>query len=250
MLKLTILGSGTCVPSLKRNAPGYLLEAGKFRALVDCGCGTLTQLEKAGAGYKELDAVFITHRHPDHSAGIFPLIQALIATPGFTRTKDLFIIAPEGFREYYNMTVRSLMGGVSPGFVRIVEIFSGLETGPFKVSAAKTVHSDDSIAYRFEHNGRAIVFTGDADYDRGLIDISKGADLLIADCSFPDIMKVKGHLCSGECGLVAEKAGAKKLVLSHIYPADIPDRDRITESRAAFGGEIILAEDLMVLEIQ
>ena len=249
MMKLTILGSGTCVPSLKRNAPGYLLEAGEFQALVDCGSGTLLQLEKAGRSYKEIDAVFITHRHPDHFADLIPLIQALIATPDFKREKELFIIAPEGFREYYNITVRSLLSGVELDFIRIVEIYNKLDLAPFQISTAKTVHSEDSIAYRFEHNGKAIVFTGDADYDQGVIDLSKNADLLITDCSFPDGMKVKGHLCSRECGLIAEKAGAKKLVLSHIYPADSPDIKRITESGKAFGGEIILAEDLMKLEI-
>jgi ribonuclease BN (tRNA processing enzyme) len=249
MIKLTVLGSGTCVPSLKRNAPGYLLEAGGLQALVDCGSGTLLQLEKAGRSYKEIDAVFITHRHPDHFADLIPLVQALLATPNYKREKDLFIIAPEGFREYYNMTVESLLSGAALDFVRIVEIYNNLDLASFQISTVKTVHSEDSIAYRFEHNGKVIVFTGDADYDQGVIDLSKNTDLLIIDCSFPDGMKVKGHLCARECGLIAEKAGAKKLLLSHIYPADSPDIERVIESGNAFGGEIILAEDLMELEV-
>lgn len=249
MIKLTVLGSGTCVPSLKRNAPGYLLEADGFQALVDCGSGTLLQLEKAGRSYREIDAVFITHRHPDHFADLIPLIQALIATPDFKREKDLFIIAPEGFTKYFNMTVSSLLSGIGLDFIRRVEIHDKLDLGPFNVLTAKTVHSKDSIAYRFEHNGKAVVFTGDADYDQGIINLSIGADLLIADCSFPNSLKVKGHLCSRECGLIAEKAGVKKLLLSHIYPADSPDPERITESAKTFGGEIILAEDLMKLDI-
>jgi ribonuclease BN (tRNA processing enzyme) len=111
MMKLTVLGSGTCVPSLKRNAPGYLLEADGLQALVDCGSGILLQLEKAGRSYRDIDAVFITHRHPDHFADLIPLVQALLATPNYKREKDLFIIAPEGFRAYYNMTVSSLLSG-------------------------------------------------------------------------------------------------------------------------------------------
>jgi ribonuclease BN (tRNA processing enzyme) len=249
MVKLTVLGSGTCVPSLNRNAPGYLLEAGGFMSLVDCGSGTLLQLEKAGSSYREIDAVFITHRHPDHFADLIPLIQALLATPGFRREKVLSIIAPEGFIEYYDMTVRSLLSVAGLDFIRIVEVHGKYEIGPFHVLTAKTVHSEDSIAYRFEHNGKAVVFTGDADHDQGIIELSKGADLLIADCSFPDEMKVSGHLCSKECGMIAEAAGVKKLVLSHIYPADSPDIERVAESSAAYGGEIILAEDLMELEI-
>jgi len=249
MIKLTVLGSGTCVPSLQRNAPGYLLEAGGLQTLVDCGSGILLQLEKAGRSYKDIDAVFITHRHPDHFADLIPLIQALLATPSFKREKELLIVAPDGFREYYNMTVRSLLSGAKLDFIRIVEVYSKLDIGPFHVLTAKTVHSEDSIAYRFEHNRKVVVFTGDADYDQGIIELSKGADLLITDCSFPNSMKTKGHLCSRECGLIAEKAGVKKLILSHIYPADTPDIERVSESGKAFGGEIILAEDLMELEV-
>ncbi len=249
MIKLTVLGSGTCVPSLKRNAPGYLLEAEGFQILVDCGSGTLLQLEKAGRSYRDIDAVFITHRHPDHFADLVPLVQALLVTPGFKREKDLSIIAPEGFREHYNMTVASVFSGERIDFIRMVEIYNKLDLGPFRVLTAKTVHSEDSIAYRFEYNERAVVFTGDADYDQGIIELSKEANLLIADCSFPDSMKSKGHLCSKECGLIAEKADVRKLMLSHLYPVGTPDIERVQESGAVFGGEIILAEDLMEMEI-
>ena len=62
-------------------------------------------------------------------------------------------------------------------------------------------------------------------------------------------MKAKGHLSARECGMVAAKAGAKKLVLSHLYPACSPDEDRVKESREAFDGEIVLAEDLMTINI-
>ncbi|HHN65197.1 MAG TPA: ribonuclease Z, partial [Nitrospirae bacterium] len=80
-MQLLILGSGTCVPSLQRNAPGYLLELEGMRVLVDCGSGILLQLERAGRSYRDIDAVFITHSHPDHISDLMPLIHALIATP-------------------------------------------------------------------------------------------------------------------------------------------------------------------------
>ena len=93
------------------------------------------------------------------------------------------------------------------------------------------------------------MFTGDADYAQGIIEISITADLLVADCSFPEADKMKGHLSAKECGIVAKKAGVKKLLLSHLYPADSPDIERINESRRAFDGEILLAEDLMEIII-
>ncbi len=237
------------MPSLKRNAPGYYLEADGCRILVDCGSGTLLQLEKAGISYQHIDAVFITHRHPDHFADLMPLIHALLATPKFKREKGLFIIAPEGFNEYYDKAIASIFGKLRNFPIHLIEIQDKLDFEPFHILTTKTIHSRDSIAYRFEQGGKSIVFTGDTDYDQGIIGFSKDADLLIADCSFPDSMKTNGHLSSKECGLVAQKSGVKKLLLSHLYPADTPDTDRVKESRETFNGDIVLAEDLMEMDI-
>jgi ribonuclease BN (tRNA processing enzyme) len=248
-MKLTILGSGTCVPSLKRNAPGYHLESGNCRILVDCGSGSLLQLEKAGKSYRDVDAVFITHRHPDHFSDLMPLIHALLATPKFKRGKDLSIVAPKGFRDYYDKAIAPIFSEPRDFYIHLIEIRDKLDFEPFHIFTAATVHSKDSTAYRFEEGGKSVVFTGDADYDQGIIDLSENADLLIADCSFPDSMKSRGHLSSKECGLVAKKAGVKKLLLSHLYPADTPDSDRVRESEEVFDGKVELAEDLMEINI-
>ncbi|MEW6602317.1 MAG: MBL fold metallo-hydrolase [Nitrospirota bacterium] len=248
-MKLIILGSGTCVPSLKRNAPGYYLEAEGCRILVDCGSGTLLQLERAGGSYRDVDAVFITHKHPDHFADLMPLVHALLATPDLNRQKDLYIFSPKGFSDYYQSSVSSVLGQPDGFKIRVTEIQDRFDFGPFNVITAKTIHSSDSISYRFECWGKSVVFTGDADYDQGIIELARGADLLIADCSFPDSMKAKGHLSAKECGMVAARAGVGRLVLSHLYPADTPDADRIRESGGAFDGEIVLAEDLMIINI-
>lgn len=217
--------------------------------LVDCGSGTLLQLERARKSYRDIDAVFITHMHPDHFADLMPLIHALFYTPRFRRRKDLYIAAPAGFISYYEKAVASILGEPQDFSIHMTEINDKLHLGPFSVTSAKTVHSPDSIAYRFEHNGRAAVFTGDADYDQELISLSIKADLLIADCSFPGAEKAKGHLTSRECGLVAQKAGVRKLLLSHIYPSDIPDAGRVSEAQGVYTGEVLLADDLMEIEI-
>jgi ribonuclease BN (tRNA processing enzyme) len=246
-MKLTVLGSGTCVPSLKRNAPGYLLEAEGRQVLVDCGSGTLLQLERAGKSFKEIDAVFITHLHPDHFADLMPLLHALIAVPGLRREKDLIIAGPEGFEEYYETAFIPILGRYN--FIRLIEIEDKLDLAPFHLFSTRTVHTGTSLAYRFESGGRSVVFTGDADYDQGLIDFSRDADILIADSSFPHSSKAKGHMSAKECGLLAERAGVKRLLLSHIYPVDAPDSDRLEECKEVFSGPVELAEDLAVIRI-
>lgn len=248
-MKVTVLGSGTCVPSLTRNAPGYHMEADNCSVLIDCGSGTLYQLERAKKSYKDIDAVFITHRHPDHFADLMPLIHALLATPDFKRTKDLAIVAPGGFNAYYEKAVAPILGKPKDFFIDLIEIEDKLEFGPFNVFTEKTAHSPDSIAYRFEHGNRSIVFTGDADFDQSLIEFSIETDLLIADCSFPDHEKVKGHLTPKECGLVAKKAGVKRLLLSHLYPSKIPDNERLKQCREVFAGNVSIAEDLMEIDL-
>ncbi len=251
-MKLIVLGSGTCVPSLKRNAPGYYLQAGDTEILVDCGSGILLQLERAGKSYKDIDALFITHIHPDHISDLMPLIHALLATPKFKRYKDLFLVGPKGFKSFYEKNIASIMGKPETFSIRVIEIGgesknSQMDFAPFKVLSAKTIHSEHSIAYRIEQGNKSVVITGDADYDRGIIELSKNADLLIIDCSFPDSMKATGHMSAKECGLVAKNARVKKLLLSHLYPVDTPDADRLEECKEVFDGHVSLAEDLMEL---
>ena len=100
-MKLIILGSGTCVPSLKRNSPSNYVLVGDKQILVDCGPGTLLQLERIGLSYKEIDIVCISHYHNDHISDLRFLLQALNWTPGFDRKKDLILIGPVGFQEVY-----------------------------------------------------------------------------------------------------------------------------------------------------
>jgi len=248
-MKLIVLGSGTCVPSLTRSAPAYYLEAEARKILVDCGSGTLLQLEKIHRSYKDIDAVFVTHPHPDHVAGIMPLIHALLATPLFKREKDLFLIGPKGFKKFYEKCVASIMGKPKTFSIQIIEIEDKLDYPPFQIFTAGTVHSENSIAFRFEHRGKSVVITGDTDYDEGIIELSRDSDLLIADCSFPEFMKARGHMTPRECGLVAQKAGVKKLLLSHLHTLPVTDNDRLRECQQVFNGDVSLAEDFLEIDL-
>jgi ribonuclease BN (tRNA processing enzyme) len=249
MMRLVVLGSGTCVPSPKRNAPGYLLEAKGSLMLIDCGSGTLLQLEKAGRSYRNLDAVFLTHFHPDHISGLFPLIHALAGTPGFERRKKLTIIGPAGLKEIYKCCMLSLMGNPRTFEVELIEIEDELRIGSLDVYSIDTDHTENSVAYRFQMGKKSLVVTGDSDYDERLVALSENADILVADCSFPDSMKSPGHMTPRECGLLAQKANVKMLVLSHIYPSPISESELKDECLTVFRGSVTVAEDMMELEI-
>lgn len=248
-MKITVLGSGTCVPSLIRNAPGYILETAGASILLDCGNGTIIQLKRAEKSLADLDAVFVTHRHPDHFSDLMPLIHTLVAAPGLRREKDLHVIGPALFIEYYETAFRPVLFAGKEFDIIADEARDRFDFGPFIVSTARTIHSEDSIAYRFDHDEKSVVYTGDTDYAPEVVELARGADLLIADCSFPARMKARNHMTAEECGIMAREAGVKQLVLSHLYPADRPEEERVDEAAAAFDGEIILAEDLMEIEV-
>jgi ribonuclease BN (tRNA processing enzyme) len=237
------------VPSLKRNAPGYYLEVFDKKILIDCGSGTVLQLERAGKSYKDIDAVFITHTHPDHISDLMPFIHALLATPGFKREKDLLLVGSRGFKIIFESCISRVMKKPKGFIIDLVEIENKLDMRYLHVFSKKTVHSENSIAYRFEDGEKSIVISGDCDYDEGIVELSKDADLLIIDCSFPDAMKAPGHLTPKECGLVAKKAKVKKLILSHLYPTSFPDAERLEECKVVFDGDVLLAEDLMEVNI-
>ncbi len=250
-MKIIILGSGTGVPSLQRNAPGYYLNSLDTEFLIDCGSGTLLQLERTSRSFMKLDAVFFTHTHPDHIGDLIPLIHALKVTPGFRRDKPLSLFGPPGFREFFNnnvVTVASLPKHFSVKATEIDEIF---DFCGIRCLTTPTVHSDTlhSVAYRFEAEGRAAVFSGDCDYDSGIIQHAKQADLLIIDCSFPDALKYIGHCSASECGQIAKQASVKQLVLSHLYPVVGVEDTRLEECRKLYRGPVRLAEDLMELDI-
>ncbi|MCP4600578.1 MAG: MBL fold metallo-hydrolase [Proteobacteria bacterium] len=250
-LKLIILGSGTTVPSLERSAPGYYLETPTQKFLVDCGSGTLVQLERSGNSYKDIDAVFVTHTHPDHIGDLTRLVQALKATPQFRRDKTLRLYGPSGFIDFYNACIGSLVSRPEDFSIELHEVKEVFNLNEVRVTAVATSHSSTrkSVAYRFEVKNKSIVFSGDCDYDSQIIAISNEADLLVLDCSFPDALKTGGHLSASECGMVAKQAKVKSLVLSHLYPVPRNQETRLDECRAIFPGDVRLAEDLMLIEV-
>lgn len=243
-LALTVLGSGSGVPLPERASAGYWLRAPGLSALVDCGSGTLRRLAEAGGDYREVDAVCMTHVHADHVGELPLLLHALKATPGFRREKPLHLYGPPGFAAFFENLVVPVAAPKHLD-VRVAEVAPAFTLGGVDVRTLPTVHSPRmaSRAYRFEHGGHSIVVTGDADWDAPLVDFARGADLLVADCSFPDALKAPGHLSAGECGRLAVAAGVGHLVLSHLYPVPDGHETRVAEARAAGAAAVTLAHD-------
>lgn len=250
-MELIIIGSGTAVLQPHRGPSGYVLKVGDQTFLLDGGTGTLLKCLEAGVSYKDIDKVFYTHLHPDHTVDLIPFLFSTRHTPGFTRTKKLELHGPVGFKDFFNGLVGLYGKGLVEGDykIEVVEMAeNNLSFERLKITAKLMKHSEGAIGYRFELDDKAFVYSGDTDFCQGIIELAQNADVLLLECSFPDEMKVKGHLTPTEAGKIAERAGVDRLILTHLYPP-CDEVDILEVCRGQFNGEIKLAEDLMRVEI-
>lgn len=250
-MELIILGSGTCVPSLKRSSPALIIKAGGKVLLFDSGSGTIRRMLEAGITYHDIDYIFYTHIHPDHVSDLVPFIftSKYAEQP---RIKKLDIIGGKGFKKFYNKLSKVYGKWLEPELYKInlSEISNKrIDFGNFKVTAKPLAHIKESAGYRIETEiGKSIVISGDTDYCKDIIKLGKDADILVLECSLPDEKRVKGHLTPSLCGRIAAESNCKKLVLSHFYPS-CEDVDIISVCRKYYKGEIVIAEDLMRIEV-
>ncbi|MEK6545057.1 MAG: MBL fold metallo-hydrolase [Nitrospinota bacterium] len=258
-MKLTILGSGTSVPSLKRGSPGLVIKAGGKILLFDSGSGTLRRMLEAGITYHDIDYIFYTHIHPDHVADLVPFLFAT-KYADIPREKNLDIVGGKGFKKFFKKLNKVYGKWLEPELykIKVREIFNkSVDFGDFRVTTKSLAHIKESVGYRIEakacserseSNGKSIVVSGDTDYCKNIVNLGKGADLLILECSLPDKKRVAGHLTPSLCGRIAAESKCKKLVLTHFYPS-CEDIDVAGLCRKYYNGEIVIAEDLMKIMI-
>jgi ribonuclease BN (tRNA processing enzyme) len=228
------------------------IKAGGYLVLLDIGSGTLRAMLKYGLNFNDIDILCLSHHHPDHVGDLVPFLFASRYSLGYTRQVPFWLLAARGFGEFQE-NLQGVWGEwVEPpaGLMRVQELARDrtdsftLDDLTFKTAPVN--HLASSLAYRLECAGRAVVYSGDTDWSDSLIELAQGADCLILEASNP--FKVPGHLTPGEAGRLAAQAEVPRLVLTHFYPP-CDEVDIMADCRRAFGGEIILAEDGLRLEV-
>ncbi|OQY57866.1 MAG: MBL fold metallo-hydrolase [Desulfobacteraceae bacterium 4572_88] len=250
-ITVTILGSGTCVPSLRRSACAVLMETGGTKLLLDCGPGTMRRLLEAGVAIFDISFVFLSHFHPDHSGELASFLFSNKCADGNRRDTPLTIIAGRGFSHFYE-GLKGAYGhwiALSPELLNIIELDKlgndGQSFGDFTLESAPMVHNPESLAYRItSSDGMSVVYSGDTDVSENLVTLAREADILICESALPDALKVSGHLTPSLAGEIASRAGVGKLVLTHFYP-ECDAADIEAECRKTYAGPLFLAEDLM-----
>ncbi|MBW1727765.1 MAG: MBL fold metallo-hydrolase [Deltaproteobacteria bacterium] len=254
-MSVTILGSGTCVPSLRRSSCSILMKIRDKFLLFDSGAGTMRKLLEISVEIFDVSCVFYSHFHPDHTAELVPFLFANKYPDGSRRKIPLTLMAGKGFAKFYD-DLKKVYGHwieLAPDLLTIGEFdntsYDMRMFDDFKVESLPVDHNPESIAYRITSSGgKSVVYSGDTDVSENLVTLSKDADLLICESALPDELKVKGHLTPSLAGEIADRANVCKLVLTHFYP-ECDQVDIEKECRKTYSGPLLLAEDLMQINL-
>lgn len=246
-MNIYILGSGTCIPNKRRGSSGYYLEINDKKILLDCGNGTTWKLEHIGVSFTDIDYIFITHFHPDHTSDLIPFLFANKYSYDRRRDKDLYIWGGKGINDFIESLNLIYNDWLKPEKLFVNEITdSKIQFNDFCVEVLNSLHTDNSLIYKITSAEYTLVYTGDTDYFKGLEEISRHADLLLIECSSVDNKKIKGHLTPSEIIKLARISNPKKIVLTHFYP-DCDDFDIVKQIQSEVDSEVIKAEDLKVI---
>jgi ribonuclease BN (tRNA processing enzyme) len=276
--RLILLGTGGGPrPRKAASAPAQVIVANDTAYVVDCGDGVARQLVSAGVPLTRVRHVVITHQHSDHNADYGNLILLAWAAglstrvdawgpPPLARMTDLFLQL-----HAYDIDTRIKDEGRVPlaPLVQPHDLGEGgvvMQDGNVKVTAALADHPPvvPAFAYRFDAPDRSIVISGDTVPSDRIIGLARGADVLVHEALWPPAVDrivatvpnastlkqhiLASHTSAEDCGRVAQAAGVKTLVLSHLIPPDDPQiTDRMWSEAAGrhFRGRIVVGRDLM-----
>jgi len=280
--RVTLLGTGTPIPSAERFGPCTLVEAGAQKFLVDAGRGATIRLAQLKISIGAIDVQFLTHYHSDHTSGVPDVWLTGWLTGHFgRRTGPYRVIGPTG--------AKRLMENLERAYADDIKIRHADEKFPLAAIATDVrefdrdgvVHDKDGVkviafevdhgdvikpcyGYRFEYGGRAAVLSSDTRYNENVIRYGKGADLLVHEVASarPALMgeapvrRIIGHHTTPrEAGRVFAQTQPKlaaytHLVLfgsEHVAPPTIDEI--VAETRETYRGPLVVGEDLMAFEI-
>lgn len=240
--EVIVLGASGTFPAPGSACSGFLLRSGGRDVWLDAGPGTFANLQRH-ADYHALRGVVLTHVHLDHVLDVYPLYYALRYAPGSPGPLGIEVHGPAGAGEYLAGMVT---GGDFDGYLAFRTAAAGQEAeiGGFRFRFARTRHPVETLAVRVEAERRVFAYTADTGFSEAVVDLARGADVLVAEASFQEPVADMGdvHMTAEEAGETAARAGVGRLVLTHIPPGLDPEVSRALASRR-FGGEISLAAD-------
>ncbi len=217
-MHLTVLGCWAPYPAPNQACSGYLLETSGKLILIDLGHGAFGKLQKL-CDFSRLDAVFISHLHPDHCADLSCLRHAVLGAKRQGKEISLPLYTPcepnDKFQVLANYEDAFELHVLETASRKKVKI-AGRDCEIFR-----TEHSIPAYGLGVYDQGEKFIYTGDTGWKESLVEICRDADVLLCEASVLEQeahLAGKGHLTAGQAGTLAQKAGVKKLVLTHLWP--------------------------------
>jgi ribonuclease Z len=268
-VEITLLGTGSPLPSPDRAGPATLVRAGGATLLVDCGRGVVMRLAAAGVLPVGLTAVLLTHLHSDHITDLNDVVTTQwVMAPG---PAPLTVVGPPGTRQ----VVDGLLAMLGPDQQYRLDHHDDLDDGPVvdvtEVApgavlelggATVTVHETDhrpvapTVGFRVEHGGATAALAGDTVPCAGLDALCAGADLYVQTVIREDLVRaipsprlqdiLDYHSTVEQAAQTAARAGVGTLVLTHYVPPLIPGDEEAWRALAAahFAGPVVVGDDL------
>lgn len=280
--RVTLLGTGTPIPSPERFGPCTLVEAGDKKVLIDAGRGATIRLAQLNVPIGRIDVQLLTHYHSDHTSGVPDVWLTGWLTSHFgQRTKPYRVIGPVGAKRLMENLERAYADDIKIRHADEKFPLTGITTnvtefdhdgvvydeGGLKVIAFEVDHGDvikPCYGYRFEYGGRVAVFSSDTRYNANVIKYGSGADLLVHEVASapPGLMEeerfqriIGHHTTPYDAGRVFAQTSPKLAVYTHLVllgTERIPPptiADVVSATRQTYGGPLVVGEDLMSFEI-
>ena len=233
-LTLTILGCSGTYPGPGGACSGYLVRAGGTAVVVDLGTGTLANLQ-VHLDPRAVDAVVLSHEHPDHWLDLPVLRNAL-----------RYVLGVEGLDVYGTAgnlrLAATLIDELAPTIDwHTVQPGATAEVGPLRLSFGLTDHPVETLAVRVEAGGRSLLYSADTGPAWAPGELADGVDLLLCEASLrPGDEGAVQHLSAHQAGELARAVGAAQLVLTHLVPGVDAEAQRAAAA-AAYGGPVAVA---------
>lgn len=215
-MKLTVLGCYGPYPKAGGACSGYLLEDKNTKILIDCGNGVLSRLFQHCDNLNKLDAIFISHLHPDHMSDLMILRYTIFIHKMLGKLdKGIPIYLPANPLEEFDRIQ------YNNSFIQnIINEDIKINIKGIDVTFKRTSHPVECYAMAFEKDNKKFTYSADTRYFDELIEFVKGSDLFLCESNIlhKDMTETIPHLSARQAAGIALKAGAKKLLLTHFLP--------------------------------
>ena len=246
-MQLTIIGGWGGWPAPGGACSGYLVEQRGFNLLIDPGYSVASKLFRRLPA-DAVDAVLVSHGHPDHCADLNPLLRARRFMANEPPALPLYAL-PEALDAVLALDRPSMLGAAYA--LNTFEAGGEFRIGPFSIQTGLLPHPRPNAGFRISAGRAVLAYTGDAAPSNALVELASGADLLLAEASYAGALPTDliGQLSSAsDVGREAHDARVGSLVLTHLMPGE-DRRAAVRAARSAYAGPVRTAREGLTLRI-